>query len=64
MMMNEKMIHLAALIMIVFAAINIGLQEYNGTDLLKHAGDFQKYAHYAIALAGIFVAYKIYQEHM
>jgi len=44
----------------------LGLHAHNGTDLVKMAtggGDLEKYAKYAIAAAGLYGAYMLYEKY-
>lgn len=61
-MLNEKTIALVAQVLLIAAALNWGLNAYNGADAVKMivgAGDIEKYIKYAIAAAGLYAAYHV-----
>lgn len=65
-MQNQQMIEIAVQILLIAAAVNWGLVAHNNTDLVKMAtggGDLEKYAKYAIAAAGLYGAYMLYEKY-
>jgi uncharacterized membrane protein YuzA (DUF378 family) len=58
-----KIILMLAQILVIAGALNWGLVAYNGTDLVQQltgGGDIEKYVKFAVAAAGIYLAYTIY----
>jgi uncharacterized membrane protein YuzA (DUF378 family) len=50
-------------ILVIAGALNWGLVAFNGTDLVQQltgGGDIEKYVKFAVAGAGIYLAYTIY----
>lgn len=50
-------------ILVIAGALNWGLVAFNGTDLVQQltgGGDIEKYVKFAVAAAGIYLAYTIY----
>lgn len=59
----EKILLQLVQILVIAGAINWGLVAYNGTDLVTMAtggGDIEKYAKFAVAAAGVYLAYTLY----
>ena len=58
-----KIILMLAQILVIAGALNWGLVAFNGTDLVQQltgGGDIEKYVKFAVAAAGIYLAYTIY----
>ncbi|NDD83052.1 DUF378 domain-containing protein [bacterium] len=63
--MDQAMILQIVQILLIAAAINWGLNAYDGTDLVKIAtggGEIEKYVKYAIGAAGVYAAYVNYAK--
>ena len=59
----SKIILMLVQILVIAGALNWGLVAFNGTDLVQQltgGGDIEKYVKFAVAAAGIYLAYTIY----
>ncbi len=59
----DKILLLLVQILVIAGAVNWGLVAYNGTDLVTMAtggGDIEKYVKFAVAAAGLYLAYTLY----
>lgn len=58
-----KILLMLVQILVIAGALNWGLVAFNGTDLVQQltgGGDIEKYVKYAVAAAGLYLAYDIY----
>ena len=58
-----KIILMLVQVLVIAGALNWGLVAYNGTDLVQQltgGGDIEKYVKFAVAAAGLYLAYTIY----
>lgn len=59
----SKILLMLVQVLVIAGALNWGLVAFNGTDLVKQitgGGDIEKYAKFAVAAAGLYLAYTIY----
>lgn len=52
-----------AQVLVIAGALNWGLVAFNGTDLVEQltgGGDIEKYVKFAVAAAGLYLAYTLY----
>jgi len=59
----SKIILMLVQVLVIAGALNWGLVAFNGTDLVKQltgGGDIEKYVKFAVAAAGLYLAYTIY----
>jgi len=62
-MIDAKTIAIAVQVLLIAGAINWGLVAYNGTDavqLVTGGGQIEKIVKIAVAVAGLYSAYKLY----
>jgi len=58
-----KILLMLVQVLVIAGALNWGLVAFNGTDLVQQltgGGDIEKYVKYAVAAAGVYLAYTIY----
>lgn len=58
-----KLLLQLAQILVIAGALNWGLVAFNGTDFVQQltgGGDIDKYVKFAVAAAGLYLAYNIY----
>lgn len=58
-----KILLMLVQVLVIAGALNWGLVAFNGTDLVQQltgGGDIEKYVKYAVAAAGLYLAYDIY----
>lgn len=62
---NAKMIAIAVQVLLIAGALNWGLVAWNGTDMVTMLVGFEygKYVKYAVAAAGLYAAYMLYQAY-
>jgi uncharacterized membrane protein YuzA (DUF378 family) len=59
----SKILLILVQVLVIAGALNWGLVAFNGTDLVQQltgGGDIEKYVKFAVAAAGIYLAYTIY----
>jgi uncharacterized membrane protein YuzA (DUF378 family) len=59
----SKILLMLVQVLVIAGALNWGLVAFNGTDLVQQltgGGDIEKYVKFAVAAAGIYLAYTIY----
>jgi uncharacterized membrane protein YuzA (DUF378 family) len=59
----SKILLMLVQLLVIAGALNWGLVAFNGTDLVKQltgGGDIEKYVKFAVAAAGLYLAYTIY----
>jgi uncharacterized membrane protein YuzA (DUF378 family) len=63
-MLDQKSIAIIVQILLIAGALNWGAVAYNGFDAVKYVtggGDIEKYVKFAVAIAGAYALYEVYQ---
>jgi uncharacterized membrane protein YuzA (DUF378 family) len=65
--MNQQYIAIIVQVLLIAGALNWGSVAYNGFDAVTYVtggGEIDKYVKFAVAAAGVFSLYQVYQMYM